>query len=341
MFYILYGLDDYSLSQYIDKVKGGLGDPEMLKVNTSRLDGKKLTEKELKNNCYAMPFLSSYRIVMVEGLLGQFEYKRGKQQPVNTGIVKAGKKLKEWQNLAGIIREMPQSTVLIMVDAEIKAKNPMLKKLEPLLEELKSLAEVRVFSSLKGRDLRAWVKRRASEESADISDKAVMLLIELIGSNLWSMNNEILKLALYVQGRTINEKDVADLADYSRETNIFLLVDAIVEGKSNVAQRMLYHMYQSGSSPSYILSMINRQFRLIAQALELDSGLSGWQIQTKLGVSGYPLEKTLKQAKSYNIKRVSSAYAELIRTDIAIKSGEYLDNQSALEFMILSIGRAG
>ena len=189
--------------------------------------------------------------------------------------------------------------------------------------------------------MRAWVKRRASEESTDISDKAVMLLIELIGSNLWSMNNEILKLSLYVQGRTINEKDVADLADYSRETNIFLLVDAIVEGKIKVAQQMLYHMYQSGSSPSYILAMINRQFRLIAQALELAPGLSRWQKQTKMGVSGYPLEKTLKQAKSYNIKRVSRAYAELIKADMAIKSGEYLDNQSALEFMILSIGRAG
>ena len=96
MFYILYGLDDYSLGQYINKIKEGLGNPEMLKVNISRLDGGKLTEKELKNNCYAMPFLSSYRIVMVDGLLGQFEYKRGKQQSVDAGTGKTGRKLKEW-----------------------------------------------------------------------------------------------------------------------------------------------------------------------------------------------------------------------------------------------------
>ena len=166
-------------------------------------------------------------------------------------------------------------------------------------------------------------------------------MIELVGSNLWSMSNVIQQLALYVQGRAINEKDVADLADYSRENNIFLLVDAIVEGKSNAAQKMLYRMYQSGSSPSYILTMITRQFRLIAQALELDPDLSVWQMQTKLGVSGYPLEKTLKQAKLYNLSQVSRAYTELIQTDMAIKNGKYLDNQLALEFMILSIGRAG
>ncbi len=341
MFYILYGLDDFSLGQYINQIKEGLGDPEMLEVNTSRLNGGKLTENELKNNCYAMPFLSPYRLIIVDGLLGQFEPKREKQQSANADTGRAGKRLKEWKNLAEIIREMPQSTVLILVDAEIKGRNPILKKLEPLLKELKSAAVVKVFPLLKWRDLRDWVQRRVSEESADISDGAVTLLIELIGSNLWSMKNEIQQLVLYVQGRKINEKDVADLADYSRESNIFLLVDAIVEGKSKVAQRMLYQMYQSGSSPAYVLSMITRQFRLIAQALELDPGLSRWQIQNKLGVSGYPLEKTLKQARSYNFSQVSRAYAELIQTDMAIKSGKYLDNQSALEFMILSIGRAG
>jgi DNA polymerase-3 subunit delta len=288
-----------------------------------------------------MPFLSPYRLIIVDGLLGKFEPKKEKQQSAGTGTARSGKRQKEWQNLEQIIREIPQSTVLILVDAEIKGKNSMLKKLEPLLKELKSTAVVKVFPLLKGRYLKEWVQKRASEESANISDGAVTLLIELIGSNLWSMSNEILKLALYVQGRAINEKDVADLADYSRESNIFLLVDAIVEGKSKVAQKMLYRMYQSGSSPSYILSMITRQFRLIAQALELDPDLSVWQMQTKLGVSGYPLEKTLKQAKSYNLSQVGRAYTELIQTDMAIKSGKYLDNQLALEFMILSIGRAG
>ena len=341
MFYILYGLDDFSLSQYINEIREGLGDADMLEVNTSRMDGGKLTENELKNYCYAMPFLSPYRLVIVDGLLGKFEPKKEKQQSTGIGTTKSKKRQKEWQNLGEIIRGMPQSTVLILVDADIKGKNSMLKKLEPLLKELKSTAVVKVFPLLKGRYLREWVQKRASEESADISDGAVALLIELIGSNLWSMGNVIKQLVLYVQGRAIQEKDVADLADYSRESNIFLLVDAIVEGKSNVAQRMLYRMYQSGSSPSYIMFMVTRQFRLIAQALELDPGLSVGQMQTKLGVSGYPLEKTLKQAKSYNLSQVSRAYTELIQTDMAIKSGKYLDNQLALEFMILSIGRAG
>jgi len=340
MFYILYGLDDYSLNQYINQIRKGLGDPEMLKVNTSRLDGGKLTANELKDHCYAMPFLSPFRLVIVNGLLGQFEPKRGKQPSASNGT-KTRKKLKEWQNLEEIISGMPQSTVLMLVDADITNKNSMLKKIEPLLKELKSKAGVKVFPLLKWRELRTWINKRVVEESADITDGAVTLLTELIGGNLWGMNNLIQQLLLYVQGRTINEKDVADMADYSRDTNIFLLVDAIVEGKSKAAQGMLYHMYQSGSSPSYILTMITRQFRLIAQVLELSPGLSRLQIQGKLKLSDYPLDKTLRQAKSYDSSRINMAYEEMIQTDLAIKSGKYLDNQFALESMILSIGRAG
>ncbi|GAH56764.1 unnamed protein product, partial [marine sediment metagenome] len=37
------------------------------------------------------------------------------------------------------------------------------------------------------------------------------LLAELIGGNLWAMNNELLKLLLYTQGRPIGEDDVRQL----------------------------------------------------------------------------------------------------------------------------------
>ena len=344
-FHILYGLDDYSLGEYIDEIKAGLGDWEMLKVNTSRLDGRKSTEKELADCCYAVPFLSPVRLVIVDGLLEQFESKREKQQSDSPDMARSGKRLKPWQNIEEIIRSMPRSTVLILVDADIKDKNPILKKLVALVKELNEpvkkaelLAEIKVFPQLRGSRLRYWIKDRVLEENATISEEAVTLLIELAGSNLWTMNNEIQKLLLYVHGRDINEKDVADLADYSRETNIFVLVDAIVEGNSREAHRMLYQMHREGSSSAYILSMITRQFRLIALAHDLKPGLPKWQIQNKLGLVGYPLDKTLKQARSYDLEHIRKAYLELLQTDLAIKRGKYGDDHLALEIMLSSLG---
>lgn len=345
IFHILYGLDDYSLGEYIDEIKAGLGDLEMLKVNTSRLDGQKLTEKELSDCCYAVPFLSPFRLVIVDGLLGQFESKGEKQQSDSPSMSRSGKRLKEWQNFEEIIRSMPRSTVLILVDADIKTKNPMLKKLIVFVknfnesaEKAELLAEIKTFPLLNSSKLRYWIKQRIVKENATISEGAVKLLIELTGSNLWTMNSEIQKLLLYVHGRDITEKDVAKLADYSRETNIFVLVDAIVEGNIREAHRLLYRMHQEGSSSAYILSMITRQFRLIALAYDLKPGLPKWQIQSHLGLAGYPLEKTLKQARSYDLGHIKKAYSELLKTDLAIKRGKYGDDHLALEILLSSLG---
>ena len=78
MLHILYGRDDFSLSQALQKIKADLGDQEMVAANTSNLDGQRLTLSELRNKCDATPFLASHRLVIVDGLLARFEEKQRK-----------------------------------------------------------------------------------------------------------------------------------------------------------------------------------------------------------------------------------------------------------------------
>ena len=50
MLYILYGQDDFSLNQAVEKIKADLGDREMVATNTSSLEGQRLTLSELEIN---------------------------------------------------------------------------------------------------------------------------------------------------------------------------------------------------------------------------------------------------------------------------------------------------
>lgn len=326
MFHILYGQDDFSLNQAVEKIKAGLGDPQMLAVNTARLDGQKLTLSELKENCGAVPFLSSYRLVIVDGLLGKFEPKPGKKRLSKRAVSKSTSGLGEWEDLAPYIKQMASTTVLILVDGKIAEHNPLLKRLSPV-------AQVKVFPSLRGGRLATWVQQRVTEEGSNITPGAVDLLAELLGGNLWAMNNEILKLLLYAHGRTISEDDVRQLVGYAQEANIFALADAVVEGQTDIAQRILHRCYQEGDSATYILTMVTRQFRLIAQAKELSSKLSRKQIQSKLGLKPFAVDRTLSQAKLYDLEHIKRAYDKLLETDLAIKTGKY-DDQLALELLV-------
>jgi len=327
MFYILYGRDDFSLNQAVDEIKAGLGDREAVATNTTSLGGKQLTLSELRNKCDTAPFLSLHRLVIVEGLLGRFEVKQGKRR---SGKGKSRNGLGEWEELAPYIGQMPETTVLVLADEDVKGSNPLLKKISPL-------AEVRTFPVLRGKDLRAWIRQRVNSEGGDISPQAVDLLAELIGGDLWAMNGEIQKLLLYSQERPISEGDVRQLVSHVQEVNIFALVDAVAEGRTQLAQQLLHRLYHEGMQPTHILTIITRQFRLIAQAKDLPRGLSRLQIQDRLGLkAGYGLDKTLNQAKLYDFQGVKRAYDKLLETDLAIKTGKYSD-KLALELLVTEL----
>ena len=327
MLYILYGQDDFSLNQVLGEIKADLGDREMVATNTTILESKHLTLTELRNQCDSAPFLSSHRLVIVDGLLGRFEVKQGRPR---SGKGKSGNGLGEWEDLNSYIKRMPETTVIVLLDGEVKSSNPLFKKLAPL-------AEVKAFPLLKREALKAWICQRVKREGGNITPQAVHLLAELIGGDLWAMDGEIQKLLLYNQERPINEDDVRQLVSCIQEANIFALVDAVAEGRTEVAQRILQRLYDDGIAPTYILVMITRQFRLIAQARDIQKALSRTQIQHSLGLkSDYSLDKTLSQAKLYDFEGVKRAYDKLVETDLAIKTGKYSD-KLALELLVTEL----
>ncbi|MFU8795759.1 MAG: DNA polymerase III subunit delta [Dehalococcoidia bacterium] len=329
MLHVLYGQDAFSIARALDKIKAGLGDGEMLATSTIRLEGRNLTLDQLKSNCGALPFLSSHRLVIVDGLLSRFDAKQGRARSVKA---KSRGGLGEWEGMGDYIKQMPPTTALILVDGEVKENNPLLKQISPV-------AEVSPFPLLRGRQLKGWIHQRVKEEGGKIAPTAVDLLAELIGGDLWAMNGEIQKLLLYCLDRTIDEDDVKKLSTHAQEASIFALVDAVAEGRTELAHRTLHRLYNDGVEPIHILVMITRQFRLIALAKDLEHGLSRPQIQDRLGLTGYPLDKTLRQARLYDMEGVKQVYRKLLETDLAIKTGRYGD-RLALELLVAELAGA-
>jgi DNA polymerase-3 subunit delta len=331
MVYVLHGRDDFSIWQALNEIKTDLGDAQMLAVNTTRLDGQRLTLRELEDSCSVAPFLSPYRLTIVDGLLERFETKAGRPGFSKRRVMaKPRGGLMEWEGLPSYIEQMPPTTVLVLVDGKISSNNSLLKKLSPL-------ARIRACPVLRGKSLKVWIQERVTQESSIITAQAVDLLADLIGGNLWVMNNEIAKLLLYAAGRPIGEEDVRQLVSNAQEANIFLLVDAVLEGQTRTAQGVLHRLYQEGASPNYILTMIGRQFRLVALASGLSSGLSRQALQGELGLSSsYALDRTLSQAKLYDSESIKEAYNKLLETDLAVKTGKY-DGQLALELLIAEL----
>lgn len=331
MLYILYGRDDFSLSQALDSLKRQGGDPEALGINTINFDAQQLSLSQLAEACNAMPFLSPVRIVIVKGLLGLFERRLAQGQGRKRSPKKLGVGLGEWEGLVDCVRQMPPTTMLILVDSgDIRRDNPLLKLLLPL-------AEVKVFPQPDRAELSRLIYSRVRDGGSTMSAKAVNLLIDLVGYDLWAINSEVDKLLAFAQRRLITEDDVRCVVSFAREANIFNLVDAILGGERKLAQEMLLRVLREGASPAYVLAMIARQLRLIVIAKELgDKVLRGEVIGRTENASDYSLRKALEQSKRYSLERVKKAFEKLLETDVAIKTGKF-DGDLALELLLTEL----
>ena len=329
MLYILWGQDDFSLSQALEEIKKGIGDHTVLLADTTTLDGQQMTLDQLKTVCETFPFLAGKRLVIVNGLLQRFEPKgKSRRQKGNAPLIK---QQGEFKSLVDYASRIPDSTILVLIDNVITARNPLLK-------ELADKAEVRSFPSLRDAELRQWVQQRVTQEGGSISPRTIDLMVKLVGGNLWIMANEINKLVTFASGRRIEEEDVKMIVSYARQANVFAMVDTILESKAGEAERWLEQLLQRGATPAYLLVMLSRQVQMIVRAKELRSQRkSKVDIQNKLGLtSEFVLRKTLEQADRYPLERIKEVYRKLLEADLSIKTGKY-DGGLALNILIAEL----
>ena len=108
---------------------------------------------------------------------------------------------------------------------------------------------------------------------------------------------------------------------HTREANIFMAVDAMIEGRAGVAIGQVHLLLQAGRPAAFVLAMMARQVRLLILAKELKSRrVPQGELGGRLGLAGYPLRKTLEQAGKTDAQRLVDMHRRLVEADLSIKS---------------------
>ena len=327
MIYLLHGTDTYSLGACLDELRAAVGMLDVQDANITSLAAQDATPAAVLGMSQAMPFLAERRMVIVEGLLGSLvgEGRGGK------GKVSA-EKLADWQDFfPSLPEQLPPTSDLVFLEGQLRPNNPLLK-------DLKAVAEVKEFGNMNPNDLRGWVQNRVMETNGSITTNAVQLLVDMIGTDLWGLSSEVEKLSLYAAGRAIEIEDVEELVVSAKEVSVFAVVDAVLEGNRNVAMRNLMKLLEGEATVPYLLSMLGRQVRLLLLAKELIAEqVPQGELGSRLGInSAYPLRKTLEQARRFTPQALRQLHAGLLDTDVAIKTGAQ-GERLALEFLVAEV----
>ena len=329
MLYILSGQDDFSLNQSLEKIKGDVSDPEALATNMTVLEGSQVTVDQLRSVCEAAPFLAEKRLVIVKVLIQRFQPPdRPRRQSRSR---KSTSQTDDHEALSTYLGTILDSTILVLIEDDIKSTNP-------LFRALSGKASVQSFPLIRGEKLKQWVQNRVKEEGGSITPQAIDLLTKLVGSNLWIMSSEIAKLVLFTAEKRISEEDIKLLVGYTQQTNIFAVVDAIVESKAKTASQLLQQLLNEGASTSYLMVMLTRQLRLIVRARDVQTArMSPNELRSRLGLtSEFVARKTLEQARHYSLPRLRQVYQQLLETDLAIKTGKY-EPELALNILVAEL----
>ncbi len=320
--------DSFLVRRRVAAVEAEYGADALLDANRHRMQGGQLNPAELVGVCQALPFMDPLRLVVVDGLLATAESRSGGGGGGRGRGRRGGGSPDGWQALADAVPQMPDTTLLLLVDGALAASNPLLRQLRPV-------CSVEEHTAPRGEQLARWIKQTAEAKGAAVSPTAIRSLADLVGGDLWTLDQELEKLSLYAAGREIGEGDVRLMVSQVREASIFEAVDAMIDGRPEAALRLLAQLRDDGREPLYIIAMVERQLRLLALARDaMDRRLPADDMKRALGTSSdFVVRKTTGQARRHTRQDIAWRYDRLLEADLAIKQGR-LDPDLALELLV-------
>jgi DNA polymerase-3 subunit delta len=308
--YLLHGEDEFAISQYIAAILEKMGDPAMVELNTTRLDGRSTSYQELETAVSTLPFMGKRRLVLLSNPLAFLSNSAAKER------------------FLALIPRIPAAVALVLYENRYfwNKKDKKDKKflwLAALPKEHGERVYLKEFPLPKGDKLIQHIQGLAKEAGGQISSPAARLLASLIGENPRLALQEIHKLLAYVNyQRAIEEEDVHAITADVGQGDIFAMVDAIGKRNGRLALQMLHRLLLE-QDELLIFGMVIRQFRLLLLSREvLDQGGQLKDVIRELKLHPYVGEKVVEQVRSFSMQDLEDIYHRLLELDVAVKSSD-------------------
>jgi len=147
----------------------------------------------------------------------------------------------------------------VIVATDVDPKNPLVK----VALEKGRLIEKKVAGRLKDLDLAEIITQTLKPMGKTMSRAAEEVLKDRCGGNMRLIQSELEKLALYVQGPTIEAKDVALLVSHAREEEFLELSDALQRRDWPAALKYVDDALEQGAPPLLLLGAVGSIIRTL------------------------------------------------------------------------------
>src|SRR5207253_7626287 len=200
-----------------------------------------------------------------------------------------------------------------------------------------------VCKAPEAKKLPAWCAQwAASQHQKQITAHAAALLVELVGPEMGLLDQELLKLALYVGDRKrIDVEDVDKLVGRSRAESVWKILEAAGAGNAKEALTVLDRLLDQGEEPLRLLGALSSQLRQLAQAarLTVSAKVPLHAALEEVGVRPFNLGGSERQLKHLGRQRALRLYDWLLDVNQGVKGGSQLPPRTQLERLVARLAQ--
>lgn len=326
--YIIYGNEGYLKQFYANAICSKAVDKDFEDFNLKKLDGKDTNLNEIYDCISAFPMMSEYTCTIV------------KDFPLNSFIGDRAKVDSEFEN---VISDIPESSILVfwMDTMEVDEKDKKWAKV------LKIFDETGVCAKIDKRTRAALEKllvSSAAKKGCTLSRENAYYIIDLVGEDMSTLQNELNKVCAYVNEGEIERSHIDKTVIVSVEAKIFQLSRMVVRGEADNAYENLANLFKLREDPIIILSVLSKSFvDMYRVKAAKEAGVSNAKMADEFPGNVYKnklftLDNAAADVKNYSITQLKNALDILADADRRLKSTSE-DSRTVLEEVILRLLR--
>lgn len=312
---LMYGEDTFSLQNEVRRWRKAFAEKHGGEMNIEVFDKDNAKVENIASSVYASPFLSEKRLVIVSDFMGANNAENQK-------------------SLIPILEKLPESTFLLLLETGSPDRRTTLFK------KLTSIATIKLFAKPQGPKLNSWIIQRCKLNGGTIDHNSASYLANLLGDNLFRLENEIQKLALYAGENPINISMIDELVSDNAEKSIFQMTDQLARKDIKGALSTLKSLEESGIEAPYLFAMIARQFRLMLEMKSLsEQRMTEQMIASKMKVNPFVVKNTINQCKNFTYGQLRDSLEKLLTIDRRLKTGDLHLRQHETDQYLLALER--
>jgi DNA polymerase-3 subunit delta len=328
--YFLCGAEDYLKEEAVRQIVEAAVDPATKDFNLELLRAGEIDGETLGSLLGTPPMMAERRVVVIR----------------DVGNLKKDARTALEQYL-----RRPSADIVLVLTAAAGAKED---------KALATRATVVEFDSLSGARIPKWIAYYATHDlGCEITEDAIGLLQDAVGTELAQLRIELDKLASFVAGgerRVIDEQAVTTMVGVRRGETMGDLLDAIGRRNATAALELLPHvLLQPKTSAVTIVMALTTQILALAWGRALrDRGIPAQRLENEFfallkesGSSytgrswGEAVRSWAQVLNGWSAADLDAALAALLAADVALKETRLSSDEQLLQSLILTLCARG